>query len=130
MSQALQTISNEHRSMWQVSVVLEELCKQCADPEHRPDAELFEQILNYIEQYIERVHQPKEETYLYRAVSERTDEGRIALRCARWRERLARRSSPTGTRRRDQGNASASSVRPLPSTFRSTTARSASNLSS
>ncbi|NJD34587.1 MAG: ATP-binding cassette domain-containing protein [Betaproteobacteria bacterium] len=75
MSQALQIISNEHRSMWQVSVVLEELCKQCADPEQKPDAELFEQILNYIEQYIERVHQPKEEAYLYRAVAERTEEG-------------------------------------------------------
>ena len=75
MSQALQIISNEHRSMWQVSVVLEELCKQCADPEHKPDAELFEQILDYIEQYIERVHQPKEEAYLYRAVAERTAEG-------------------------------------------------------
>jgi branched-chain amino acid transport system ATP-binding protein len=75
MSAALQIISNEHRSMWQVSVVLEELCKQCADPEHKPDAELFDQILDYIEQYIERMHQPKEEAYLYRAVSERTREG-------------------------------------------------------
>jgi len=75
MSVALQTISNEHRSMWQVSVVLEELCKQCGDPQQKPDAELFELILEYIEQYIERVHQPKEEAYLYRAVAERTAEG-------------------------------------------------------
>jgi len=75
MSEALQTISNEHRSMWQVSVVLEELCKQCGDAQQKPDAELFELILEYIEQYIERVHQPKEEAYLYRAVAERTAEG-------------------------------------------------------
>lgn len=75
MSEALKIISNEHRSMWQVSVMLEELCKQCADPTQKPDAALFEEILDYIEQYIERVHQPKEETYLYRAVSERTREG-------------------------------------------------------
>ena len=75
MTQALEIISTEHRSMWQLTVVLEELCKHCADPEHKPDAELFELILDYIEQYVERVHEPKEETYLYRAVLERSSEG-------------------------------------------------------
>ena len=75
MSEALQTISNEHRSMWQLTVVLDELRKQLDQTEHRPDAELFDLILDYIEQYIERVHQPKEEAYLYRAVLDRTSEG-------------------------------------------------------
>ena len=37
MSEALHTISNEHRSMWQLTVVLEELCKQIGLPEQRPD---------------------------------------------------------------------------------------------
>jgi branched-chain amino acid transport system ATP-binding protein len=75
VTQALDIISTEHRSMWQLTVVLEELCKHCAEPEHKPDAELFELILDYIEQYVERVHEPKEETYLYRAVLERSSEG-------------------------------------------------------
>lgn len=75
MTHALDIISTEHRSMWQLTVVLEELCKHCAEPEHKPDAELFELILDYIEQYVERVHEPKEETYLYRAVLERSSEG-------------------------------------------------------
>ena len=75
MTQALEIISNEHRSMWQLTVVLEELCKHCADPEYKPDAELFDMILDYIEQYVERVHEPKEEAYLYRAVLERSSEG-------------------------------------------------------
>ena len=79
MSEALRTISNEHRSMWQLTVVLEELCKQIGLPEQRPDAELFGLILDYIEQYIERVHQPKEETYLYRAVLDRTTEGNALI---------------------------------------------------
>jgi branched-chain amino acid transport system ATP-binding protein len=75
VTQALEIISTEHRSMWQLTVVLEELCKHCADPAHKPDAELFDLILDYIEQYVERVHEPKEETYLYRAVLERSSEG-------------------------------------------------------
>jgi branched-chain amino acid transport system ATP-binding protein len=75
VTQALEIISNEHRSMWQLTVLLEELCKHCADPTQKPDAGLFDQILDYIEQYVERVHEPKEETYLYRAVLERSSEG-------------------------------------------------------
>ena len=75
MTQALEIISTEHRSMWQLTVMLEELCKHFAEPEHKPDAGLFDLILDYIEQYVERVHEPKEETYLYRAVLERSSEG-------------------------------------------------------
>jgi branched-chain amino acid transport system ATP-binding protein len=76
VTEALQTISSEHRSMWQLTVMLEELRKQLGKPDEKPDAELFGLILDYIEHYIERVHQPKEEALLYRAVLDRTDEGR------------------------------------------------------
>ena len=72
---ALQVISNEHRSMWQLTVVLDELRKQLGRQEEKPDAELFDMILDYIEQYIERVHQPKEEAFLYKAVLDRSSEG-------------------------------------------------------
>ena len=76
MTDALQVIGSEHRSMWQLTVVLEELRKQLGDTTVMPDAELFGLILNYIEQYIERVHQPKEEAFLYKAVLERSSEGK------------------------------------------------------
>ena len=75
MTEALQIIGNEHRSMWQLTVVLEELCKQLGEPEQQPDAELFGMILDYIEHYIERVHEPKEEAFLYKAVLARSSEG-------------------------------------------------------
>lgn len=75
MTEALQIISNEHRGMWQLTIVLDELRKQLGQPAEKPDAELFGMILDYIEQYIERVHQPKEEEFLYKAVLERSSEG-------------------------------------------------------
>ncbi|MBK7765692.1 MAG: hemerythrin domain-containing protein [Sulfuritalea sp.] len=75
MTEALQIISNEHRSMWQLTVVLDELRKQLGNPRQKPDSDLFNLILDYIEQYIERVHEPKEEAFLYKAVMERTSEG-------------------------------------------------------
>jgi len=75
VTDALQIISNEHRSLWQLTVILDELRKQLGKPAEDPDAELFEMILNYIEQYIDRVHQPMEEAFLYRAVLDRSSEG-------------------------------------------------------
>jgi len=75
VTEALQIISNEHRSMWQLTVVLEELCKHLGKGEEKPDAALFGMILDYIEQYVERVHEPKEEAFLYKAVLARSSEG-------------------------------------------------------
>ncbi|MBK8120840.1 MAG: ATP-binding cassette domain-containing protein [Sulfuritalea sp.] len=75
VTEALQIISNEHRSMWQLTVVLDELRKQLGNPRQKPDSDLFNLILDYIEQYVERVHEPKEEAFLYKAVMERTSEG-------------------------------------------------------
>lgn len=75
MTDALQMIGNEHRSMWQLTMMLDELRQQMGTRAEKPDAELFGLILNYIEQYVERVHQPKEEAYLYKAVLDRTSEG-------------------------------------------------------
>jgi len=60
-------------------VVLDELCKQLGEPEEQPDAELFGMIFDYIEHYIERVHEPKEEAFLYKAVLDRTSEGNAMI---------------------------------------------------
>jgi branched-chain amino acid transport system ATP-binding protein len=75
VTEALQTISNEHRSMWQLTAMLEELCRKLGKSGEMPDAELFGLILDYIEKYVERVHEPKEEAFLYKAVLARTSEG-------------------------------------------------------
>ncbi len=79
MTEALQIISNEHRSMWQLTVVLDELRKQLGNPQQKPDEDLFTLILDYIERYIERVHEPKEEAFLYKVVMERTSEGNAMI---------------------------------------------------
>ena len=79
MTEALQVISNEHRGMWRLTAALEELHGHLGNPEQKPDPELLSLILEYIEQYIERVHQPKEEQFLYRAVRQRTREADALL---------------------------------------------------
>jgi branched-chain amino acid transport system ATP-binding protein len=79
MTEALQVISQEHRGMWRLTAALDELHGQLGNPAHKPDPELLNLILDYIEQYIERVHQPKEEQFLYRAVRSRTGEADAML---------------------------------------------------
>ncbi len=72
MSEALQVISNEHRGMWRVTVALDELRQQVRDPAEKPDAELFHMIFDYIEAYIDRVHHPKENDYLFKIMRRRS----------------------------------------------------------
>ena len=74
MTDALQTISEDHRGMWRLTTALEELGRQLGDAEKKHDIELFGLILAYFEGYIEQVHQPKEETFLYRAVQRRSSD--------------------------------------------------------
>ncbi|MBI4986922.1 MAG: ATP-binding cassette domain-containing protein [Rhodocyclales bacterium] len=74
MTKALETISEDHRGMWRLTTALEELGRQLGDAGKAHDVELFGLILDYFEGYIEQVHQPKEENFLYRAVQLRTQD--------------------------------------------------------
>lgn len=74
MSTALDIISNEHRGMWRLTTALESLRGVFENATEKPEAELFTLILDYFETYIERVHQPKEEAFLYRVVRSHTAE--------------------------------------------------------
>jgi branched-chain amino acid transport system ATP-binding protein len=77
--EALQIITNEHRGMWRLTAALDELHGQLGKPVYKPDPELLNLILDYIEQYVERVHQPKEEQFLYEAVRRRTHDADAML---------------------------------------------------
>jgi branched-chain amino acid transport system ATP-binding protein len=79
MSSALEAISEEHRGMWRLTTALEELGRNLGTPGAQPDIELFGMILDYIERYIEQVHQPKEEDFLYRAVRRHSEEANEML---------------------------------------------------
>ena len=74
MRDALQAISEEHRGMWRMTTALEELRRNLDVSTAQPDVELFGLIVDYIERYNDKVHQPKEEAFLYEAVRRRTHE--------------------------------------------------------
>ena len=65
MMEAIHIISEEHRSLWRLTVVLDQLKTEML--EHGPQHGLttVEQILEYIDSYIDRMHHPKEDIYLF-----------------------------------------------------------------
>ena len=69
--EALRIISDEHRSLWRLLVALDGL--NCDMRDHGPQEAIgtVEQILDYIDSYIDRMHHPKEDIYLFPRLLER-----------------------------------------------------------
>ncbi len=69
--EALRILSAEHRSMWRLLEALDLLRGRIVTGGERPDADLLGLMLDFLDTYIARVHQPKEEDCLYRVLRER-----------------------------------------------------------
>lgn len=72
MSDALNIISQEHRGLWRLTIALDVLRQQLDEQAARPDRELFNLIFDYIDSYVARVHEPKEEQYLFKWLRQRS----------------------------------------------------------
>jgi branched-chain amino acid transport system ATP-binding protein len=67
---ALRTITDEHRSLWQLSHVIADLADDI-EQGAKPDSAFFEAVLTYIDEYATRVHRPREEALLFGVLRER-----------------------------------------------------------
>ena len=75
---ALRIISEDHNNLWRLATAVDQLAgdMQAGGPlEHA----FFESVLNYIDQFIERSHHPKEDNYLFRLLRLRSPEAAAAL---------------------------------------------------
>jgi branched-chain amino acid transport system ATP-binding protein len=78
MSSALETISEDHCGIWRLMTALEELSRRLEVSRRQPELELLGLIFDYLERYVEQVHQPKEESLLYSALRRRShDSGQM-----------------------------------------------------
>ena len=68
---ALRIIKNEHRSLAAVIHGLQHLLEEASRQQQQPDFALLRAMLFYIEAFPERLHHPKEDTYLFRKLRER-----------------------------------------------------------
>ena len=75
----LDIIRAEHRSLASVLHALQYLARQIRDAGATPDYGLLRLIIDYIEEFHQRYHHPKEDEYLFRAIRTRTQEADVPL---------------------------------------------------
>lgn len=76
---AVAVIQAEHRSLGTIVTALQRLVSDVREGVGEPDWRLLAAMLYYIESFPERLHHPKEDQYLFKALRARTREGAAAL---------------------------------------------------
>ena len=71
MTKALQIIHNEHRDIAQALACLDVATRDLRGTDTKPDLELLFTLVYYMRLFPGRLHHPKEEHYLFRALSRR-----------------------------------------------------------
>ena len=79
MHRALDIIRNEHRSLSAVLHALRHVAAEYVATGVQPDFKLLSTMLDYIEQFPERLHHPKEDKHLFRLLRVRAPEARATL---------------------------------------------------
>ena len=73
-ARGLRKIFDEHRSISAVLAGLRELARTAMDPQVRPEFQVFNAMIHYIDTYPERLHHPKEEQFLFAPLLARSPE--------------------------------------------------------
>lgn len=75
---ALRIISEDHNNLWRLATAVDQLA---ADMQAGGSLEhaFFESVFNYIDQFVERSHHPKEDDYLFRLLRRRSPEAAVTL---------------------------------------------------
>ena len=74
MNKVIRILRDEHRSMAAVLHGLRHLAHASRDPAARPRFEVFRAMIRYIDEFPERLHHPKEDTYLFARLALRAPE--------------------------------------------------------
>jgi branched-chain amino acid transport system ATP-binding protein len=72
--QALNIISSEHRGMWRLTTALATVGQEMQRTGACRDAVVIGLMLDYLSTYIDRMHHPKEDAYLFRLLRQRSPE--------------------------------------------------------
>lgn len=67
MSEALRIIKQEHRNLFRVVYLMEQIMRE----QEEPDRAFLRHIIEYIETFNDRYHHPKEDQFLFKALRAR-----------------------------------------------------------
>jgi len=76
--EALRIIGDEHRNLWRIAVTMDQLRSEIEEGA-AADPKLFNAIFDYIDEFIDRMHHPKEDDFLFRRLRERSAEAAAIL---------------------------------------------------
>ncbi|MBN9423310.1 MAG: hemerythrin domain-containing protein, partial [Candidatus Accumulibacter sp.] len=76
--EALRIIGDEHRNLWRIAVTLDQLRGEIEDGGHA-DRRLFDAIFDYLDNFVDRLHHPKEDDFLFRLLRARSAEAAAVL---------------------------------------------------
>lgn len=71
--EALRIITEEHQNLWRIAVTMEQVADEIEAGGHI-EREFFNSLFDYIEQFVDRAHHPKEDDYLFRLLRLRSDD--------------------------------------------------------
>lgn len=75
----IERIKAEHRSLARVIGAMQALVARWRAPGEKPDYELFDALLRYIENVPDRMHHPKEDRVLFPAIARCTEQARALI---------------------------------------------------
>ena len=76
--EALRIISDEHRNLWAIAATVEQVADEIAAGSP-VDRSFFNSVFDYIEQFADRSHHPKEDEFLFRLLRQRSDQANAIL---------------------------------------------------
>lgn len=69
--EALQIIQEEHRNLWRIAITIDQVADDM-DQGTRVDPAFFNSLFDYIEQFVDQAHHPKEDDFLFRLLRQRS----------------------------------------------------------
>jgi branched-chain amino acid transport system ATP-binding protein len=78
MMEAIDVIGNEHRNLWRIAATLDLAADEIAAGA-AIDAAFLGAVFDYLEQFVDRMHHPKEDDFLFRRLRERSPEAAAIL---------------------------------------------------
>ena len=76
--QALRIISEDHGNMWRLATTIDQVAEEI-EGGAPVDPVFFNSVLDYIEQFVDRSHHPKEDDHLFRLLRLRSTEAAAIL---------------------------------------------------
>ncbi|WP_363323678.1 ATP-binding cassette domain-containing protein [Zoogloea sp.] len=76
--EALRIIKDEHRNLWRIAITLDQVLADM-EAEGKVDDAFLGSVFDYLEQFVDDCHHPKEDHYLFRLLRQRSPEAAAVL---------------------------------------------------